>query len=44
MHCKDCKKIFKEDEPSWYDELTQKHTCDECEERRTNEIISNSMA
>ena len=28
MECNKCKKIFKENEPSWYDEQTQKHTCD----------------
>ena len=30
MSCHRCKKIFKEDEHSWYDEETKKHTCDKC--------------
>ncbi len=34
MNCHKCKKTFKENEPSWYDEQTQKHTCDKCEEKK----------
>ena len=32
MNCYKCKKIFKEDEHSWYNEETKKHICDKCVE------------
>ena len=32
MNCHICKKLFKEDEHSWYDEETEKHACDKCVE------------
>ena len=33
-NCYICEHIFKEDEPSWYDEETKNHTCDKCEENK----------
>ena len=30
--CDVCEKVFKEDEPSWYDEQTEEHACDKCVE------------
>ena len=32
MNCHICRKIFKEDEPSWYNQQTEEHTCDKCAE------------
>ena len=32
MNCYKCKKVFKEDEHSWYNEKTEEHTCDKCAE------------
>lgn len=32
VYCKECRKVFREDEPSWYDEQTEEHTCDKCAE------------
>jgi len=39
MNCCICKKLFKEDEPSWYNEQTEEHTCDKCVEEYANERI-----
>ena len=33
-NCCICEHIFKEDEPSWYDEETKNHICDKCEENK----------
>ena len=32
MNCYKCKKTFKEDESSWYNEETGEHICDKCVE------------
>tara|TARA_B100000902_G_scaffold308216_1_gene297342 strand:- start:479 stop:604 length:126 start_codon:yes stop_codon:yes gene_type:complete len=39
MICYICDKIFKEDEPSWYNEETENHTCDKCEEKELKGFI-----